>query len=74
MKHILRDIEEIALCFNCSGRGYNEYSECINEHNGDCKDWEERCKTCGGSGRLLHKTNVMYSPYKNKRLGGKPQS
>ena len=58
---------EILLCSNCQGTGRATWVEYIPGHNSERIDHEETCDECEGSGRIVKRTTIVYTPYVVKK-------
>ncbi len=56
--------EEIIICEQCNGKGIIKCSTLEDYHQHIYEYWDEDCKKCEGSGRLIKKSTVEYFPYK----------
>jgi len=57
----------IVICSKCEGKGHNDKSELQDYHKGEYRHWEELCRYCKGSGRIITRTETTETvePYNN---------
>lgn len=54
---------EVVLCKNCRGYGYIWGSEMTDYHKREYDTFKISCKPCGGKGRMVKKTTVVYEKF-----------